>query len=1158
MKTKYTTILLCIIASVFNGLYAADIIFVSPVKGDYLLLHFREGEKSFAECHEFNSSNCPDIWNTGPINEVLAKSIATYTITSTDDPGYSTVRNPVSIGYKAKIEGSLMSYWIYLELPDELTENKTYTVYWGGLAANRTSETFTFNTKNIRSESIHINQVGYAPNSGMKHAYIYQWMGTGGGVDFSSCEGNSFYLLRNSDSSVVYSSADYGESVQLRSKIQLENTNSSRIGWHGCDVWECDFSDIGNTVYVAPGEYRIAVEGIGCSFPFRIDKEVYTDLAYLLTRGLFHQRSGPARKIEHTPFVKPIDHTPGVNNFKVTYSTHLYVGDDATNFEQLPATATEWVWPDNPHPHMNDEPDGWGWGGYFDAADCDKRRKHLRVSRDLLLVYEMNPTKFKDEELNIPESGNGYPDILDEAKWGIDFYRRLKGPTGGICGGLETTGYYHPSWEDNHMWYAYGEEAITSWKYSGLAAHLAYCLEVSGAEQAVINDWIQEAEEAYSWAGTESPGNQGKEYIEQKYYAAACLYRITGDHTYIDDFNECISWYNDLQTNGGSFVYCLTPYDRWDNFTIEDKNLQNSLKSSIESAACLNGLNQASERALRYINRSNPGISWGGYYPHVMLQMVFHHISDNDEVLDYLFTTADLYLGVNNDQQVSVSGAESVNAERTCRDLLNLDSPYDGVSGWIPGIPPFKHATSVYHPGYFIEPANPLDWPLMEQCNDIRYYIEAGEYTVYETISPMASLFSYLKALSSGKQMVVQIDSPGKDTVLIPGSDVIVKVSASVSEGAVSKVELYSGTVKSGEEFASPYEYSLESLSAGIYNIRAIAYSDGERKKSKPILLIVDDENPTNPLDLHVTKTKQLTIGIAWDPSTDDAEVKEYEVYVNDSLWLTSILNYCTVEHLEANSRYAIYVKAIDYAGYASGASNVVDTLTLSGKTIPGRIEAEDYDNVVGEVQIDDAQDTDGTDYVGWFDEGESLEYAVDVDHSDDYLATFRVARGMNAGEFELISGTSVLDTISVPNTGGWIEWINVSADVYLEEGQQSIIIKNSGNPFNINWIDFKVAEKPNGIIVENDVQPHFILFPNPVINQAVRISFRSDLPGNRVVVRILSMNSQVLYMEAFEKYQIHFTQQIALEGIGSGIYLMEIEVADQTFIRKFVKSTIH
>jgi hypothetical protein len=1072
---------------------AADLVFVSPIKNNCLLLHFREGEKNLAECHDFNSANCPDIWNSGPLDEGLAKSLSTYTITSTVDSRYTAGQNPVGIGYKAKNEASLMSYWVFLELPYEMIENSDYTIHWGGLASNRSAESFSFDSKNLRSESVHLNQVGYALNSGMKYAYVYQWLGTAGGADFSSFEGNNFYLVRHSDSSIVYSSQDHGKSLQKRTDIQLENPSSSNIGWHGCDIWECDFSDIGSVFPVDPGEYRIAIEGIGSSFPFRLDKDVYSDLSRLLLRGLYHQRSGPERTTEHTAFVKPVDHTPGVNGFQVTYSNHLYQGNDQVNFEQLPANATEWVWPDNPYPFMNEEPDGWGWGGYFDAADCDRRRPHMAVSADLLLVYEMNPGKFQDGELNIPESNNGLPDILDEARWGIDFFRRLKGPTGGISGGLETTGYYHPSWEDNHMWYAYAEDPITSWQYAGLAAHLAYCLELANEDEVVINDWITESENAYSWAGIKSPGNEGKDYIVQKYYAAANLYRITGNYQYLEDLKECLAWYGDMEKDRGSFVYCLTSPDRWDNFTGEDKELQENLMHKIKNKALTEGIDQARERGMRYIRRSNWNVSWGGYYPHVMLQMVYHHLSDDDEILDYLFTTADLYLGANNDLQVSISGAAMVDAERTFRDLLNLESTYDDVPGWIPGIPPYKHTNSVYNASYFKEPVDPKDWPLMEQNNDIRYYVPAGEYTVYETITPLATLFSYLKSYSSGKQMLVSIDFPGSDSLVMPGNSITVDVSASAYEGIITSVKLFDGDSLLGEDTSLPWSFSLENLQSGIYDLRARAYSDDENQKSNTVQLIVDGENPTIPGNLHITRTERTLVGIAWSKSTDDAGVKHYEVFVNDSLWTLPELNYINLENLKAGSEYSIYVEAVDYAGRRSGPGNMVTAQTLSGHRVPGRIEAEDYDQVVGDVQTDDAQDVDGGDYVGWFDGGESLEYAIQVDSTGTYAATFRVARGIEGDDFQILLGTEVIDTINIPNTGGWVEWINVISIFHLEAGEQTFIIKNTGNPFNINWVELEIAIPAEAVIIENCPSDSIVVGNNYTLQAGVLPDSASD-----------------------------------------------------------------
>ena len=60
----------------------------------------------------------------------------------------------------------------------------------------------------------------------------------------------------------------------------------------------------------------------------------------------------------------------------------------------------------------------------------DSYYTHLRVAQELLLAYEMAPQNLTDGELNIPESGNGVPDI-----------RVGQGSGGGLC--LGTT--KHPS-----------------------------------------------------------------------------------------------------------------------------------------------------------------------------------------------------------------------------------------------------------------------------------------------------------------------------------------------------------------------------------------------------------------------------------------------------------------------------------------------------------------------------------------------------------------------------------------------------------------------------------------------------------------------------------------------------------------------------------------
>ncbi len=50
----------------------------------------------------------------------------------------------------------------------------------------------------------------------------------------------------------------------------------------------------------------------------------------------------------------------------------------------------------------------------------------------LLMAYELNPSVFGDD-WNIPESGNGVPDILDEVRWECDWLLRMQMPDGSVC-----------------------------------------------------------------------------------------------------------------------------------------------------------------------------------------------------------------------------------------------------------------------------------------------------------------------------------------------------------------------------------------------------------------------------------------------------------------------------------------------------------------------------------------------------------------------------------------------------------------------------------------------------------------------------------------------------------------------------------------------------
>ena len=55
-------------------------------------------------------------------------------------------------------------------------------------------------------------------------------------------------------------------------------------------------------------------------------------------------------------------------------------------------------------------------GGHSDALDWDRHLGHISIIYDMLLPYILSRGKLNDDDLGIAESGNGIPDLLDEAR----------------------------------------------------------------------------------------------------------------------------------------------------------------------------------------------------------------------------------------------------------------------------------------------------------------------------------------------------------------------------------------------------------------------------------------------------------------------------------------------------------------------------------------------------------------------------------------------------------------------------------------------------------------------------------------------------------------------------------------------------------------------
>jgi endonuclease/exonuclease/phosphatase family metal-dependent hydrolase len=126
--------------------------------------------------------------------------------------------------------------------------------------------------------------------------------------------------------------------------------------------------------------------------------------------------------------------------------------------------------------------------------------------------------------------------------------------------------------------------------------------------------------------------------------------------------------------------------------------------------------------------------------------------------------------------------------------------------------------------------------------------------------------------------------------------------------------------------------------------------------------------------------------------------------------------------------------------------------------TLPGTVQAENFDeggssvayadNSAGnsggqyrvtDVDIESTSDTGGGYNVGWASAGEWLKYSVNVTSAGTYNIGVRVASAGQGGTFHIeVNGVDKTGALTVPNTGGWQTWTNVTkTNVPLSAGPQ-------------------------------------------------------------------------------------------------------------------------
>jgi len=691
-----------------------------------------------------------------PLDTKWSDDKSSYRIESAKDVHYRRKLSPVQVHRKSRPTGvariddwkfkTPVEHHLYLFLPHPLQTNAKYEIsFTGDQFAKRD---FTYQPLSMRSEAVHVSHIGFHPNGPAKVAFLSCWIGNGGGLKYA--EGLVFRIVDDWTGKIIYSGK-----TSLSKSAAEKNEDAYKRNFNLTDVYEMDFTNLNQ-----PGRYRVYVEKIGCSYPFLIDKEIWNKAFRTSARGFYHQRSGVELGPPYTGFKRPRPFHPD-DGVKVYASTTRLMDtrnglsrSDPSNFRNLVAGKTDKLLPGV-------------WGGYMDAGDWDRRIQHLISSLYLLDLAEQFPSHFESLSLEIPESKNQLPDIVDEALFNLDFYRRTQTPEGGICGGIESE--EHPnlgetSWQESLTILAYEPGSWSSFYYAAVAAKATIVLKILGQDdlartyQASAVKAMEWAEADYAKRGQRRPSYAVKgveiermdnhiDVKDKRNYAAAELFRLTGNQRWHDVFIETT-----MLNNSGVDLYVWKSHEQsqaaWayvnTRRTGVDKQQQEFCRQAILREA-RDRLRTQSRTAFRWTKNDWAPPNTSLTVSDAIGLVRAHRITGDKKYLRAIVLSCQAGLGAN---PLNLCYTTHL-GYKWPMNPLHLDSrhtgqlPPEGITVFGP-IDPTSNDTfmrPIIRPNCF--PASEK-WPIMEAYWDVFWYPIMCEFTIQRPMAQNAYIWGYL------------------------------------------------------------------------------------------------------------------------------------------------------------------------------------------------------------------------------------------------------------------------------------------------------------------------------------------------------------------------------------------------------------------------------
>lgn len=311
-------------------------------------------------------------------------------------------------------------------------------------------------------------------------------------VTFPYTQGDFFDVVDANTNEVVYTGAIVGA---VWDELAGERTSYG------------DFS-----TFITEGTYYIRSQLGGVSYPFQISDSLYEEVSADALRMIFYQRCG--MDLDES-LAGDLAHEACHLNEAVLYS------DSGNGFDAT--------------------------GGWHDAGDYGRYvETGSKAVLDLLFSYQRFPDSYGDD-LNIAESSNGVPDVLDEVRYELEWFLKLQTTEGGVYNKITTPAFAEnllPE-EDNQQLYALPVETTTTGDFIAVMALASQIYEDFDSEfAATCLNAAKLSWENLRWTGEVLDYKNPSEFStgsyrdnkdsDERFLASIALWIATGETPYLD------------------------------------------------------------------------------------------------------------------------------------------------------------------------------------------------------------------------------------------------------------------------------------------------------------------------------------------------------------------------------------------------------------------------------------------------------------------------------------------------------------------------------------------------------------------------------------------------------------------------------------------------